>query len=486
MRIEPKKTRVDHARLREMHGQLAEGVILVDTSGAIVWANAASLHMHGCTRVAQLGGDAGAYRRRFVLCGRDHRALPAKLYPLVRLVAGESFADVIVEVTHRGHGSVPRVQSRRSLRLTDAQGGVEFLALIIEDITEKIGAEEQFESAFAANPAPAVILRLRDSRYIKANAGFLEMTGFDRAEVIDRPFHEIDVLRRADHRTEALVALREHRTIVQQESRLRLKDGVHKFVIVAGHPIDVSAEPCMLFTFIDLDGRKRAELALSESEERFEKAFRLAPVPMLICATRDGRVMEVNDAFVRIAGYPRAAIVGQSLVEAGLQMAARSMRALLAGLDRDAIRDRDIQLRTREGATIDCLLLTEPVTIQGHASVLCVVQDVTERRRSEAELIAAIEAVMKDASWFSRTVMEKLAQMRHPGSSSGQLGALTPRELDVLELICSGKTDVEIAAALKLSRNTVRNHVASLYAKIDVNRRSAAVVWGRERGLAAF
>ena len=36
---------------------------------------------------------------------------------------------------------------------------------------------------------------------------------------------------------------------------------------------------------------------------------------------------------------------------------------------------------------------------------------------------------------------------------------------------------------LKLARNTARNHVASLYQKIGVNRRSALIVWARERGI---
>ena len=36
--------------------------------------------------------------------------------------------------------------------------------------------------------------------------------------------------------------------------------------------------------------------------------------------------------------------------------------------------------------------------------------------------------------------------------------------------------------ALCLSRHTIRNHVASLYNKIGVNRRAAAVIWARERG----
>jgi DNA-binding CsgD family transcriptional regulator len=36
---------------------------------------------------------------------------------------------------------------------------------------------------------------------------------------------------------------------------------------------------------------------------------------------------------------------------------------------------------------------------------------------------------------------------------------------------------------LKLAPNTVRNHVATLYSKLDVHSRSEAIVWARERGL---
>jgi DNA-binding CsgD family transcriptional regulator len=63
---------------------------------------------------------------------------------------------------------------------------------------------------------------------------------------------------------------------------------------------------------------------------------------------------------------------------------------------------------------------------------------------------------------------------------------LTPREREVLSLICKGHDDADIASMLKLSRNTVRNHISTLYGKIGVNRRSAAVVWGRERGMVSY
>ncbi|MGF9762222.1 response regulator transcription factor [Microvirga sp. 0TCS3.31] len=99
---------------------------------------------------------------------------------------------------------------------------------------------------------------------------------------------------------------------------------------------------------------------------------------------------------------------------------------------------------------------------------------------------------MADASWFSRGVVEKLAALRHPprpGQSPAQAQAtasvadLTPREREVLTLVCQGKSDPEIGTELKLARNTVRNHIASLYQKLGVNRRSALIVWARERGI---
>jgi DNA-binding NarL/FixJ family response regulator len=93
--------------------------------------------------------------------------------------------------------------------------------------------------------------------------------------------------------------------------------------------------------------------------------------------------------------------------------------------------------------------------------------------------------VMADTSWFSRSVVEKLAALRqtsHHGARA-DLGDLTDREREVLGLICQGQSDLEMSDALKLSRNTIRNHVSSLYHKIGVNRRGAAIIWARERGI---
>ncbi|MGH8151133.1 MAG: PAS domain S-box protein [Rhodanobacteraceae bacterium] len=475
----------DRSELQQILANLIQGVMVVELDGSIAWANQAALDLHGCTQLAQLGAGAAGYRKHFVLRYRNNHRLAAKQYPLDRLAAGEHFDDVTVEVTHRSGDGYRRVLELRGFPVTSSLKIIESLALVIKDVTERETADDRFERAFAANPAPAAILRLRDSRYVRANRGFLEMTGFVPDQVIECPFHELDVLRHAEHREAALDAMREHRTIPQQEAVMRVNDGVDRYVIVAAQPIEMSEEACMLFTFNDLDARKRAEASLRRSEEQFAKAFRLAPVPMLICARSGWRVVATNDAFATLTGYHHLDIQGRSVREIGFWKPSRILEDLRAALDagREA-RNLGVSLATRDGDVLDGLLSVEPVTIQDEACVLCVVQDITERKRSEADVIRAIETVMKDTSWFSHTVMEKLAQIRHPGGGGSELAQLTPRELEILELICKGQGDAEIAATLNISGNTVRNHVANLYGKIGVNRRGAAVVWGRERGVA--
>jgi DNA-binding NarL/FixJ family response regulator len=143
-------------------------------------------------------------------------------------------------------------------------------------------------------------------------------------------------------------------------------------------------------------------------------------------------------------------------------------------------------MRAKDGGPIDCLVSAEAVTINDEPCVLWVIQDITERKRSEDELIVAIESVMADTSWFSRTVVEKLAGLRHASRQSrpsADLEELTDREREILGLISEGCDNAAMGERLRLSQNTIRNHISSLFRKIGVNRRAAAVVWARERGI---
>jgi DNA-binding CsgD family transcriptional regulator len=62
---------------------------------------------------------------------------------------------------------------------------------------------------------------------------------------------------------------------------------------------------------------------------------------------------------------------------------------------------------------------------------------------------------------------------------------LTPRERDIVGLIAGGRDNAQIAARLGLSEKTVRNHITSIFSKLEVENRSQAIVLARKAGFDA-
>ncbi len=485
----PAQHQADHRQLQQLVTALTEGVILINPDESIAWANPRSLEMHGVARADELGRTASEYRTRFELRYRNQHRLPAGAYPMERILAGEAFDEVVVQVAPAGEAEPRWTHRIRSLALTDAEGRPDCLAVILRDETERYDAEERFERTFNANPAPAVILRLADLRYVKVNAGFLELTGLKREDVVGRTLYERDVLEGAERRALAVERIGEGRTIPQMEASLRLADGGSKLVIVAGQPIEVGEASCMLFTFADLEPRRRAECLLRQSEERFAKAFRLAPVPMAVTEAGAAglRFVLVNDAFRQVLGHAEAEILGRTAAEQRLwedQDTRRAFERLLA--ETGSVHNLAARLCPKEGGALECLVSAEAVDIQDRPHALLAIRDITEQRRTEADIVAALEAVMRDTSWFSRTVLEALARLRRPGRAGDKpdaaLADITGRRREVLGLVCEGLDNRGIAQRLGLSLATVRNHVNALYSRTDVHSRAGLVVWARERG----
>ncbi len=67
-----------------------------------------------------------------------------------------------------------------------------------------------------------------------------------------------------------------------------------------------------------------------------------------------------------------------------------------------------------------------------------------------------------------------------PGVTPADLSA---RELEIITRICRGDANLEIAADLYLSINTVKSHIRSAYRRIGITRRVDAVRWGARHGL---
>jgi DNA-binding NarL/FixJ family response regulator len=102
------------------------------------------------------------------------------------------------------------------------------------------------------------------------------------------------------------------------------------------------------------------------------------------------------------------------------------------------------------------------------------------------EVIAAVVAVGRGEAIFGPTIAHRiLSFLTRPLSAYDEqmFPELSQREREVLDLIAAGINNADIAKRLFLSPKTVRNHVSSVFTKLQVADRAQAIVRGRAAGL---
>jgi two-component system NarL family response regulator len=92
------------------------------------------------------------------------------------------------------------------------------------------------------------------------------------------------------------------------------------------------------------------------------------------------------------------------------------------------------------------------------------------------ELVAAIRQVAGGTPYYSAGLAEKLAQRSEQED-------LTPRELEVLHHLVSGRSNKEIVNEMRLSISTVKHHLENIFIKLKVCDRTQAVTVALQRGI---
>jgi DNA-binding NarL/FixJ family response regulator len=104
------------------------------------------------------------------------------------------------------------------------------------------------------------------------------------------------------------------------------------------------------------------------------------------------------------------------------------------------------------------------------------------------DLIAAVRAVAGGGAWFDPAVAPRLLDgyrrvVAPAARDAARLDLLTDREHDVLRLMARGATNAEIGATLFVAEATVKTHVGSIFGKLGVRDRAAAIVFAYDHGV---
>jgi len=153
-----------------------------------------------------------------------------------------------------------------------------------------------------------------------------------------------------------------------------------------------------LFTVIlrDISERQRAEEALRQSEERFNKVFRSSPLAVTISTEAEGRYLDVNKAFLQTLGYERREVIGHTAQDLNFWAEPSEREEMIRQLQGNGqVADFHTQCKTSEGKKREVEVSAELVELDGQRCVLAITRDVTETRQLEAQFRQAqkMEAV---------------------------------------------------------------------------------------------
>ena len=137
----------------------------------------------------------------------------------------------------------------------------------------------------------------------------------------------------------------------------------------------------------DISDRKRAEEALRVSEERYAKAFRSSPHPIIITERDTGRCLEVNEAGLALFGYRREEVVGQTVLALRLWPTLEDRAIFFARLAAEGtLRNIELRFYAKDRTPRQCLVSCEPIELDGTPCLVTVGTDITEQKRATEAL----------------------------------------------------------------------------------------------------
>jgi PAS domain S-box-containing protein len=234
-------------------------------------------------------------------------------------------------------------------------------------------SEKQLARVFDASPDHIVIVRADDGKLIAVNPAFERATGYRMDEIAGRGVAELGLWVIPGERERFLADLRAKGSLQDRQVLLRTREGRVLCGSLSASLTEHEGEQLVISVMRDVTEAKRLERRARQSERKFAALFETSPIGLVVTRADERRVVEINDAALRLFGLTREEAVGALPTE-------------LIHLDpADARAARVVRFARRDGTQAEALVSGAALDIDGEPHHVVSLLDVTEQRRVERE-----------------------------------------------------------------------------------------------------
>ena len=255
-------------------------------------------------------------------------------------------------------------------------------------------ARAHFERSFRLLPELITLASLDDARLVHVNDNWVTLLGYSREESLGRSSVDLGLWQQAAELAEIHAELLAGKEITDRPVRLCTRGGTPLETRLRAHLLRSGKRDYVLAVFRDVTAQLRLEhpqQAAAEaqrvSEAMFSAAFHSSPDCIIISRLADGKILEVNRAFMQLTGWSRDAAIGASTLSLGLWPFPEERAAMVELIsDATALRDFPCTFGTAHGEGRDCLFNASTVSITGQTCLISIVRDITEHKRAADRL----------------------------------------------------------------------------------------------------
>jgi len=264
---------------------------------------------------------------------------------------------------------------------------------LISDITEKFEleqklkkSEEKYRALFENSPNMIVLLNL-EGEIIDLNPAILNFYGYEKEDFLTKNFRALTTFppENLPKLVDVFKKVITKEDIEPIELQFYNKDGSITWVNLQASLVEIENEAYIQAIVQDINERKRAELKLKESEERYRNLIETVPFSIALI-DQQGKIVYCNPAIEKLLGYNQDELIGhefKTLPAINPNYIPITLKRFQRVLKGEILPPLEIELYKKDGSLIWIRYQTSLVKLGNEILLQAVINDITEQKKAD-------------------------------------------------------------------------------------------------------